>query len=113
MVPARPQPVAEVLVDREHEVDGGWEFEVTVRRGSSEPPRGHRVRLAWVDYEYWSHGSAAPERVVAAVVRAVLELAPEHPLPDRFDAAAARRWVSRSAAARFEEAVRAGTQSTG
>jgi hypothetical protein len=92
MVPTGSQPVAEVVIGREVEEVGAWTFEVTVRRGAAETH--HRLRLAWPDYEHWSHGSSAPERVAKAVVEAVLELAPERELPEKFDAAAGRRWAA-------------------
>jgi len=92
MVPTGSQPVAEVVIGREVEEAGAWLFEVTVRRGGAESH--HRLRLGWADYEYWSHGAAAPERVAKAVVECVLELAPERALPESFDAAAGRRWAA-------------------
>src|SRR5262249_4716543 len=91
MIPTGSQPVAEVVVGRERDCPGGWEFEVTIRRG--EACTEHRVRLSWVDYEYWSHGAAAPERVVRAAVESILDLASAPELPETFDAAAGRRWV--------------------
>lgn len=92
MVPTGSQPVAEVVIGREVEEAGAWQFEVTVRRGGVESQ--HRMRLGWADYEYWSHGAAAPERVAKAVVESVLDLTPDRELPVQFDAAAARRWAA-------------------
>ncbi len=91
MVPTGSQPVAEVVIGREVEEAGAWVFDVTVRRAGTETR--HHLRLAWADYEYWSHGAAAPERVARAVVESVLDLAPERVLPEKFDAAAGRRWA--------------------
>lgn len=87
--------MATVTVDKEEEFQGGWMFEVTVRDGPGRdgPARGHRVTLAWVDYEHWSHGRLAPERVVQRVVTQLLASGMGQRLPDRFDAATARRWV--------------------
>lgn len=92
MIPARPDSAAEVHVLTERELDGGWLFEVAIRRGVDAPESRHEARLAWVDYEHWSHGSAAPERVIRAVVEAMMSLCPERGIPDKFDAATARRW---------------------
>jgi hypothetical protein len=92
MVPTGSQPVAEVVIGRETEEPGAWIFEVLVKRGGAHTE--HRLRLAWPDYEHWSHGAAAPERVAKAVVEAVLGLAPERELPEKFDAAAGRRWAA-------------------
>jgi hypothetical protein len=101
MVPTGSQPVAEVVIGREVEETGAWLFDVTIRRGQAESQ--HRLRLAWADYEYWSHGSTAPERVAKAVVESVLELAPDREVPAKFDAAAGRRWAT---GATFDERVR-------
>jgi hypothetical protein len=100
MIPAKGDHAAGprgVTVEAERGVAGGWEFDVILTRGTDQSK--HCVRLAWVDYEYWSHGAAAPERVARAVVEALLELAPARELPRRFDASVARRWVTEGAAA--------------
>ena len=52
----------------------------------------HDVALAWVDYEHWSHGRVAPERIIRAVVEVLLSERPDLELPARFDASTARRW---------------------
>src|SRR5688500_9344010 len=71
-------------------------------RDADQPPAGadgggrdtrHEVSLSWVDYEHWSHGRIAPERVARAVVETLID-AQWLPLPARFDAATARRWVA-------------------
>ncbi|MFN7021755.1 MAG: hypothetical protein ACK4WH_10570 [Phycisphaerales bacterium] len=91
MVPTGSQPVAEVVVDHEREAANGWVFGVLVRRPGSTESR-HDVSLSWVDYEHWSHGAAAPERVARAVVECLLASAPDRTLPSAFDASTARRW---------------------
>jgi len=88
----------------EREVDGGWIFDVSVRCGTPLVTTRHEVRLSWVDYEYWSHGVAAPERVVKAVVELVLDQRPDVALPAKFDSSTARRWV-RDADQRVREGV--------
>lgn len=84
--------MAEVVIGREVEEVRAWVFDVTIRRAGAETH--HRLRLGWADYEYWSHGAAAPERVARAVVESVLDLVPERVLPEAFDAAAGRRWAA-------------------
>ncbi|MCC6322752.1 MAG: hypothetical protein IT438_15090 [Phycisphaerales bacterium] len=91
--------ITEVSVQTEREVDRGWVFEVVVHRGESQAR--HDVSLSWVDYEHWSHGAAAPERVAKAVVECLVALDPSRTLPRAFDAATARRW-----AAGFDERLR-------
>lgn len=90
--------VAQVTVETERQVEGGWVFTVVVERDSAPPnpppPRTeHEVMLSWVDYEYWSHGQVAPEQVVRRVVEALLRDDPFRELPARFDASTARRWL--------------------
>jgi hypothetical protein len=94
-----------VTVEREESMARGWAFDVTIRAspparapaaGSDHPAPAesrHRVSLSWADYEHWSHGAAPPEQVARVVVEALLEAGVPDPLPDRFDAATARRWV--------------------
>lgn len=84
--------VASVTVGREEEHGGGWVFDVTVRRDDGAESL-HAVSLSWVDYEHWSHGQLAPERVVRAVVENLVNRGQPERLPARFDAATARRWV--------------------
>ena len=79
----------EVLTEREG--PHGWVFEVRVRAGGGVERR-HEVALSWVDYEYWSHGTASPSRVTEAVVTAALRSGRADGLPPKFDAATARRW---------------------
>lgn len=86
--------MATVTIEHETEspAGGGWEFTVAIADGNTLRAR-HTVRLSWADYEYWSHGAAAPERVARAVVEALLAAGEPKPLPDRFDAATGRRWL--------------------
>lgn len=69
----------------------GWTFQVALGEGEAE--RRLSVDLAWVDYEYWSHGAASPSVVAEHVVRALIDADPKRELPDRFDCSTARRWV--------------------
>ena len=90
--------MAKVVVESERQAERGWVFKVVVERDAAPPnpppPRTeHDVALAWVDYEYWSQGTAAPEQVARAVVEALLRDDPFRELPARFDASTARRWL--------------------
>lgn len=52
------------------------------------------VRLSWADYDVWTpDGTLPPSRVAEAVVAFVLARPEFDPLPDRLDAARARRVV--------------------
>lgn len=75
----------------ERESPRGWTFDVVIGEGDAE--RHADVALAWVDYEYWSHGTISPSTIAEYVVRAVLEGDPKRELPERFDCSTARRWV--------------------
>ena len=80
----------------ETESPHGWRFVIAVPRGgggADATPAEHEMTLAWVDYEFWSHGMHSPSRVAEAVVGAVIGAQPERELPARFDASTARRWV--------------------
>jgi hypothetical protein len=81
--------MARIEITNEREAGAGWSFDVTIV-GSVPPgsaaveggvPVGgtpgrsmtttatrHEVRLSWADYEYWSHGLAAPAAVVELVL---------------------------------------------
>lgn len=101
MPPSERQHDAGVSVLTEKEAPSGWSFEVELPEavgaaGGGAAGAARRrivVTLAWVDYEYWSHGTASPSRVVQAVVESVLDASPERALPDRFDASTGRRWA--------------------
>jgi hypothetical protein len=85
-----------VRVETEVETDRGWSFSVIVPCGADAPETRHEVRLSFVDYEFWSHGTVGPSRVVEAVVAALDEAdgpGVPRPLPASFDASTARRWV--------------------
>lgn len=86
----RPPPA--VRVGREREADLGWSYEVTIRRGETES--AHEITLGWRDHDYWSGGASAPSRVVQCVVEYVLAHW-EGAIPERWDAARARRWLPR------------------
>lgn len=83
---------AQVEVGAESGTDHGWSYEVEIRRGS-ELSR-HVVTLSWVDHDYWSGGVLPPSEIVRRVVVHLLaQPAAAGPLPQRFDAATARRWL--------------------
>lgn len=82
--------MAEVDVQSETPIDRGWAFRVLVRADEGEP-EARTVRLSWADYDLWSHGAAAPERVAAAVMRFLLARVPLPEVRPEFDAASLRR----------------------
>ena len=97
MVPGQDNPVAAgraaVEVGREHESPQGWRFELSILRSGAQDPSRHDITLAWVDYEFWSHGQTSPSSTAQMVVECLLAAKPELTLPPRFDASTCRRWV--------------------
>lgn len=84
-----------VKVCSETEVPQGWRYVVEVSRPEG-PASSHRVRLGWVDHNHWAgERPVAPSRVIKAMLECLLESDPARALPDRFDAATARRWDDR------------------
>ncbi|MEM1329865.1 MAG: hypothetical protein AAGG07_04820 [Planctomycetota bacterium] len=82
-------------IGNEHEVERGWEYEVTRHAGDAT---AHTVRLDWRDHDHWSGGSAPPSRVIAAVLDALADAIEQgartpEPLPEQFDASTVRRWT--------------------
>ncbi len=91
MVPTRQDKVA-IEVVAEEDVPGGWLHTVRVL-GPEQRATTHLVRLAWVDHEYWCGGAKPPSVVTEAVMAKLVAYEPIIELPERFDAATARRWL--------------------
>jgi hypothetical protein len=88
--------LARVIVHAETDSPRGWRYQVVVERdgfGASD----HEVTLSWADHEYWCGGHDPPSSVVERFVGVVASRAGEgrvpSPLPARFDASTARRWL--------------------
>ena len=85
----------EIEVGTETATPGGWTYAVTLvgHKGSSS----HTVTLSWHDHDYWCGGAIAPsrmlERLLALVAAHLGEGDTPKTLPERFDAATARRWL--------------------
>jgi len=77
-----------IRIEEESEAPRGWSFQVAVMGDDGTDTR-HCVRLSWVDYDHWSHGSTPPALVAQAVVRFLLDRG--ETVPARFDAATLRR----------------------
>ena len=83
----------QVHIQSETDVPQGWRYVVEIT-GEDGSVSVHRLRLAWVDHNHWAGDrSVPPNRVAKALVESLLEAGLEEPLPERFDAAAARRWL--------------------
>ena len=82
-----------VHIRSETEVPQGWRYLVEIDRSEGQRST-HRVRLGWVDHNHWAgERPFPPSRVVQALLESLLDADPGIELPDRFDAATARRWM--------------------
>ena len=78
-----------ILIKTEIEKNNGWDFEVEVH----DPDAHHfQVSLNWSDYDLWSRGKVAPEKVVEGAFRFLLEREPADAIFKRFDCAVIRRY---------------------
>jgi hypothetical protein len=82
--------VASIRVETEQETDQGWTYQVRIERDGRATT--HTITLAWVDCEHWAGGRYPPSRVIEALVGLLVERESQRPIPDKFDAATARRW---------------------
>jgi hypothetical protein len=79
-----------IHVTTEQDSARGWRFTVDLEAGQ----RAHRfdVTLSWSDYDHWSHGRVAPEKVVEAIFRFLLDKEPVSAIMSKFDCAVVRRY---------------------
>ena len=82
--------MARIDVKTEEDSPRGWAFEVEVEDGGRT--RAYAVTLSWSDYDLWSHGQVAPERVVRAAFEFLLRREPAGSILSRFDCALIRRY---------------------
>jgi len=83
-----------VEIGQESEEPRRWRYEVFVHEGEEEGQVRHafEVTLNWADYDHWSHGRVAPQRVVDAVFRFLLEREPPSAILRKFDCSLVRRY---------------------
>jgi hypothetical protein len=84
--------VTEIDIQTEQDIPQGWTYHVVVRY-DGRPPTEHEVRLAWVDHDHWSGGRCPPSKVIEALFTVLIEHEDDRPIPLRFDASTARRWL--------------------
>lgn len=82
--------MAEINVKTETDAERGWTFDVELTDNGDI--HQYQVSLSWSDYDLWSHGQFAPERVVKAAFRFLLEREPASAILPRFDCAVIRRY---------------------
>ena len=81
-----------IEIGTETEGHNQWSYEVRVRDG--EEQRDFRVSLNWSDYDLWSHGRVAPERVVRAAFVFLLSKEPMTSILPKFDCSVIRRYFA-------------------
>ncbi len=84
--------MATVEIGIETECSNHWSYEVQVVEGQVR--HDFRVTLGWSDYDLWSRGRVAPERVVKAAFEFLLEREPVSSILPKFDCSIIRRYFS-------------------
>jgi hypothetical protein len=82
--------MAEIEIVTETEAANRWDYEVRVTdEGKSYD---YLVSLSWSDYDLWSHGRVAPQRVVQAAIEFLLNKEEASSILARFDCSLIRRY---------------------
>ena len=82
--------VPQIHVGTETEGASHWSYQVVVR--DDQQTYDYQVTLSWADYDLWSHGRVAPEKVIQAAFRYLLEREPASEILTRFDCSVIRRF---------------------
>jgi len=82
--------MTQIEIGTETEGRNNWGYEVRVReKGCSHD---YQVTLSWPDYDLWSHGRVAPEKVVRAVFEFLLLHESASSILSKFDCSLIRRY---------------------
>lgn len=77
-------------IGTETEGHNHWGYQVCVRqKGHSHD---YTVTLSWPDYDLWSHGRVAPEKVIRAAFEFLLQREPATSILPKFDCSIIRRY---------------------
>ncbi len=79
-----------IEIGTETEGPNRWAYEVRVKQGGET--FDYNVTLSWADYDLWSHGRVAPERVVRAAFEFLLSREPASSILPKFDCSVIRRY---------------------
>lgn len=79
-------------IGTETEGPNHWAYEVCVTDNGHK--HQYRVTLSWLDYDLWSHGRVAPERVVRAAFEFLLQREPASSILPKFDCSLIRRYFA-------------------
>ncbi|MCX5660807.1 MAG: hypothetical protein NTW19_13960 [Planctomycetota bacterium] len=81
-----------IAIGIETEGKNNWAYDVRVQQAGKD--YDFRVTLSWSDYEHWSHGRVAPERVVRAAFEFLLAREPAAEILPKFDCSIIRRYFT-------------------
>lgn len=79
-----------IEIGTETEGKNHWGYQVSVQENGHS--HNYRVTLSWPDYDLWSHGRVAPEKVVHAAFEFLLEREPASSILAKFDCSLIRRY---------------------
>lgn len=79
-----------IEIGTETEGHNNWGYQVAVRQDGQR--HEYQVTLSWPDYDLWSHGRVAPEKVVKAAFEFLLERETATSILPKFDCALIRRY---------------------
>ena len=83
--------VTKIDVKTEEDSPRGWAFGVELEDDAGQA-HSYSVTLNWSDYDLWSRGQVAPERVVRAAFEFLLQREPTASILPKFDCAIIRRY---------------------
>ncbi|MEX2213713.1 MAG: hypothetical protein WD768_06275 [Phycisphaeraceae bacterium] len=81
-----------IEIGTESEGTNNWSYEVRVVADGIT--YDYVVTLSWSDYDLWSHGRVAPEKVVKAAFEFLLEREPASSIMAKFDCSVIRRFFA-------------------
>jgi hypothetical protein len=81
-----------ITIGQETEKPNRWDYDVVVEQGGRR--HEYLVSLSWSDYDLWCHGRVAPEKVVDAIFRFLLERESASSILSKFDCSLVRRYFA-------------------
>ena len=82
--------MTQINIAREIEGKNNWTYEVQLTDGGQS--HDYKVTLSWSDYDLWSHGRVAPEKVVHAAFEFLLQRESPSMILSKFDCSVIRRY---------------------
>jgi hypothetical protein len=79
-----------ITIGTETEGQNNWQYQLQVEDGGQN--HEYEVTLSWQDYDLWSRGRVAPEKVVRTAFEFLLEREPATMIMSRFDCSVIRRY---------------------